>query len=169
VRETDSVFNVMPLKDRLSESNAENRFRTLVLTLFALTAISLAAIGLYGTLSYLVALRNREIGLRVALGALPDQIHTRFLAQGAGISLLRCIAVSRLPLLCPGCSQVCSMTCPGWTLSPTSRFLSAHPSLPPPLPRSPPRALLTSIRWKFYATNSRQSMALISSRLRKCC
>jgi hypothetical protein len=33
----------------------------------------------------------------------------------------------------------------------------------------PPRALLISIRRKFYATNSRQSMALISSRLRKCC
>ena len=82
----------MPLTQHLSESNAENRFRTLLLTLFALTAISLASIGLYGTLSYLVALRNREIGLRMALGALPSQVRTHFLAQGAGISLLGCIA-----------------------------------------------------------------------------
>jgi putative ABC transport system permease protein len=87
-----SVFDIMPLTQHLSESNAENRFRTILLTLFALTAISLAAIGLYGTLSYLVALRHREIGLRMALGALPHQIRTRFLAQGAGISLLGCMA-----------------------------------------------------------------------------
>src|SRR5690242_11206917 len=87
-----SVFDVMPLKQRLSESAAENRFRTLLLTLFAFTAMSLAAIGLYGTLSYLVALRHREIGLRMALGALPQQIRTRFLAQGTGISLLGCLA-----------------------------------------------------------------------------
>ncbi|MGH9584798.1 MAG: FtsX-like permease family protein, partial [Bryobacteraceae bacterium] len=49
-------------------------------------------LGLYGTLSYLVALRNREIGLRMALGALPSQIRNRFLAQGLGISLLGCVA-----------------------------------------------------------------------------
>lgn len=87
-----SVFDVMPLIEHLSENNAENRFRTLLLTGFALTAISLAAIGLYGTLSYLVALRNREIGLRMAVGALPNQIRARSLAQGAGISLLGCMA-----------------------------------------------------------------------------
>jgi putative ABC transport system permease protein len=87
-----SIFDVMPLSQYLSESNAETRFRTLLLTLFALTAISLAAIGLYGTLSYLVASRNREIGLRMALGALPSQVRTHFLAQGAAISLLGCIA-----------------------------------------------------------------------------
>jgi putative ABC transport system permease protein len=87
-----SVFQIMPLTQYLSESNAENRFRTLLLALFALTAISLAAIGLYGTLSYLVALRNREIGLRMALGALPGQIRLRLLAQGATVSLFGCIA-----------------------------------------------------------------------------
>ncbi len=87
-----SVFEVMPLQQHLLDSTAESRFRTLLLSLFALTAISLAAIGLYGTLSYLVALRNREIGLRMALGALPGQIATRYLAQGLGISLLGCLA-----------------------------------------------------------------------------
>jgi len=98
-----SVFDLMPLEQQLLDSSAENRFRTLLLTLFALTAISLAAIGLYGTLSYLVSLRNREIGLRMALGALPAQIRARFMAQGVGVSLLGCLfglamgaAVSRL-------------------------------------------------------------------------
>jgi putative ABC transport system permease protein len=95
-----SVFETMPLNDRLRETNSESRFRTLLVTLFALTAIALAAIGLYGTLSYLVALRNREIGLRMALGALPDQIRTHFLVQGAGVALFACIAGLAIAAAC---------------------------------------------------------------------
>ncbi len=87
-----SVFDIMPLQQHLFDSTAENRFRMLLLTLFAVTAISLAAIGLYGTLSYLVSLRSREIGLRMALGALPGQIRARFLAQGVGVSIAGCAA-----------------------------------------------------------------------------
>jgi putative ABC transport system permease protein len=87
-----SVFEVMPLSEHLSEYNAENRFRTLLLTLFALTAISLASIGLYATLSYLIARRRREIGLRMAMGALPGQIFTLFLLQGTLVSLAGCLA-----------------------------------------------------------------------------
>jgi len=86
-----SVFHIMPLAEHLFDSHAETRFRTLLLALFALTAISLAAIGLYGTLSYLVNLRSREIGLRVALGAVPHQIRMQFLAQGVGVSLAGCV------------------------------------------------------------------------------
>ena len=86
-----SVFHVMPLEQHLFDSHAETRFRTLLLGLFALTAISLAAIGLYGTLSYLVSLRSREIGLRMALGAVPHQIRMQFLAQGVGVSLAGCL------------------------------------------------------------------------------
>ena len=148
-----SVFDVMPLAQHLSESNAENRFRTLLLTLFALTAISLAAIGLYGTLSYLVVLRHREIGLRMALGALPDQIRTRFLAQGAGF---RCLGVwpgSQLPLFFPGCSPACSITCRGWTLSRISRWPPAYSWSPASLARSRPPGLRISILWKFCGTN----------------
>jgi len=86
-----SVFDLAPLEQHLLDSTAENRFRTLLLSLFALTAISLAAIGLYGTLSYLVSLRSREIGLRMALGAFPASIRTRFLIQGVRVSLLGCL------------------------------------------------------------------------------
>ncbi len=87
-----SVFDVMPLEQRLYDSLAENRLRTLLLTLFALTAISLACIGIYGTLSYFVTVRNRETGLRIALGALPNQILTKFLLRGVGISTAGCAA-----------------------------------------------------------------------------
>lgn len=77
-----SVFDISTLDQRLSDSFAENRLRTFLLILFALTAVSLVCVGLYGTLSYFVALRKREVGLRLALGALQSQIVGRFLLQG---------------------------------------------------------------------------------------
>jgi putative ABC transport system permease protein len=87
-----SVFDISPLEQHLSDSFAENRLRTILLTLFALTAVSLACIGLYGTLSYFVTVRKREIGLRLALGALRGQIVTRFLFKGVLISFIGCVA-----------------------------------------------------------------------------
>lgn len=80
----------MPLEQHLSDSLAENRLRALLLTLFALTAIALACVGIYGTLSYFVTVRNREIGLRIALGALPNQILSKFLVRGLGVSVAGC-------------------------------------------------------------------------------
>jgi len=87
-----SVFDLMPLEQHLSDAFAENRMRTILLSFFAITAVLLASIGLYGTLSYFVNLRRRETGLRLALGALRGQILRRFLLQGLGISALGCIA-----------------------------------------------------------------------------
>ncbi len=87
-----SVYNLAPLEETLFDSLAENRFRTLLLTLFALTAISLACVGIYGTLSYFVTVRHREVGLRIALGAVPRQILGRFLARGLYVALAGCLA-----------------------------------------------------------------------------
>jgi ABC-type antimicrobial peptide transport system permease subunit len=87
-----SVFDVSPLEQHLSDSFAENRLRTILLTVFALTAVSLACIGLYGTLSYFVTMRKREVGLRLALGALPGQVIRRFLLKGLAVSFLGCMA-----------------------------------------------------------------------------
>ncbi len=86
-----AVFDLMPLEDHLSDAYAENRLRTILLTLFALTAVSLACIGLYGTLSYFVTVRQREIGLRLAMGAMRQQIAQRFLFQGLRVSLIGCV------------------------------------------------------------------------------
>jgi len=69
-----AVFDVTPLEEHLSEASAESRMRTVLLTFFAMTAVSLACLGLYGTLSYMVNLRRREVGLRLALGAMRGQI-----------------------------------------------------------------------------------------------
>ncbi len=85
-----SVFGVMPLVDHLADRQAENRLRTLLISLFAVAAIALVSVGLYGTISYLGRTRRREVGLRLALGAMPQQIVNRFLMQGLRVTLIGC-------------------------------------------------------------------------------
>ena len=87
-----SVFDITPLEGRIDDAFAENRMRTVLLTFFAATAIALACIGLYGTLSYSVNVRQREVGLRLALGALRGQIVKQFLLQGLGVTVVGCVA-----------------------------------------------------------------------------
>jgi putative ABC transport system permease protein len=87
-----SMYETMPLNERLDDTFAENRLRTALLSSFAATAVSLAAVGLYGTLSYFVAMRRREIGVRIAMGALRREILSSFLRQGLRVSLFGCIA-----------------------------------------------------------------------------
>jgi predicted permease len=87
-----SVYGIMPLQAHLDESFSDNRLRTRLLSLFALTAVSLACIGIYGTLSYLGRLRQREVGVRLALGALRSNIVGRFLLQGLRAAGVGCAA-----------------------------------------------------------------------------
>jgi putative ABC transport system permease protein len=87
-----SVYDVTPLTDHISDAYAENRLRTILLVCFAVTAVSLACVGIYGTLSYLVSLRRREVALRLALGALRGQVVRQFLAVGLRTTVLGCAA-----------------------------------------------------------------------------
>lgn len=89
---TRSVYAIMPLEQHLSDAFIENRLRTGLLSLFALVAVALACIGLYGTLSYLGRLRQREVGVRLALGAMRGHIVARFLLQGLRVVGLGCAA-----------------------------------------------------------------------------
>jgi ABC-type antimicrobial peptide transport system permease subunit len=85
-----SVYDIGVLDERIDGAYALRRLLTMLLTAFSLSALALAAIGLYGTLSYAVGLRRREVGLRMALGALRADIVRQFLAQGLRVVCVAC-------------------------------------------------------------------------------
>lgn len=87
-----AVYDVQPLSNRISGEYADERLRTGALALFAGTALALACLGVYGTLSYVVSLRRREVGLRVALGAQRGNIVGQFLGKALRIVAVACVA-----------------------------------------------------------------------------
>jgi putative ABC transport system permease protein len=90
VRAIDSgqpVYNIMTMAQRASDSIASWRFPTLVLGIFAAGALVIAVAGIYGLVSYTVAQRTREIGIRMALGAQPHNVLNPILRQGMALAM----------------------------------------------------------------------------------
>ena len=83
-----AVDAVQPMTDYLSTSTAWRKSVAVLLGFFGLLALGLAAIGIYGVMSYTVSQRSHEIGIRLALGAHPRQILGLVVGQGVRISLL---------------------------------------------------------------------------------
>ena len=81
------VYQVATVEDYLSKSAAQPRFQAFLLTCFATIALVLAAVGLYGFLSYIVAQRTQEIGLRMALGAQRSTVLTMIVRRGLMLTL----------------------------------------------------------------------------------
>jgi predicted permease len=97
------VYNLRSMESRVAESLARRRLAMLLLACFAAIAVTLAAVGVYGVISYIVSQGRRELGIRLALGASPRALVRMILAQGAavaglgiGIGLVAALALARL-------------------------------------------------------------------------
>ncbi len=84
------IYQSTTLAALVSESVAQRRFTVLLLGAFAILALLLAAVGLFGVISYVVAERTREFGIRMALGADRGKIYSQVLRRAAEISLGGC-------------------------------------------------------------------------------
>jgi putative ABC transport system permease protein len=97
------LADVQTMDDAFGSWAAERRLTMLIVSLFAGLALTLGAVGVYGVMAHLVVHRTREIGIRVALGALPGEILRLVAAQGTtiavagiGIGTLGSLAANRL-------------------------------------------------------------------------
>jgi predicted permease len=88
VDKDQSLSNIQPFADVIDASTSPQWFRTLLLGLFAVLAVALAAVGVFGVMAYTVSQRTHEIGVRVALGAQPGDILSLALGQGMVVAAI---------------------------------------------------------------------------------
>ena len=89
---TIAVRGLTPLESMITESYAQSRFRTGLLVAFSVIALLLAGVGIYGVMSYLVAQRRQEIGVRLALGATHGGVVQMVVARALTVSTLGVLA-----------------------------------------------------------------------------
>lgn len=98
-----ALTNIRSMDDVVADAQSRDRFSTLLLTMFGLIALVLASVGVYGVLSYAVAQRSGEVGIRMALGASGADVRQmvlsdgmRLVLTGLGVGILAAVALSGL-------------------------------------------------------------------------
>jgi putative ABC transport system permease protein len=97
------VYAIKPMTEYLRDSLSRRRFNLVLLSVFGVVALTLAAVGIYGVISFGVTQRTHEMGIRMALGAQPRDVLKLVVRQamllvlgGVGIGLLASLALTRL-------------------------------------------------------------------------
>ncbi len=97
------LVNVRTMEDNIATTVAQPRFRTWLIGIFAAVALVLAAVGVYGVMSYTVMQRTSEIGIRITLGAQPEDVFKivvgeglRLALAGVGAGIVAALAMTRV-------------------------------------------------------------------------
>jgi putative ABC transport system permease protein len=97
------VNDVLPMEAYVRDGMAQSRFSLFIMGLFALMALALTAVGIYGVIAYSVSQRTKEIGIRMALGEGPSRIQNLVVARGLKliltsvvVGLVSAVALSRV-------------------------------------------------------------------------